>query len=103
MSDIHYIKIIARNIETLSQRRMTPSKGIIQVFLSGTGAPNYRETPTFSVLIKHLKENPKSNISCFKIFISEHIGNNKMPFGHNKRFVTCKTPGYAFERLPKAK
>ena len=33
MLDIHYIKIIARNLEILTQRRMAPSKGKIQVFL----------------------------------------------------------------------
>ena len=25
------------------------------------------------------------------------------PFGHNKRFVTCKPPDYAFESLPEVK
>ena len=68
-------------------------------FSSGIGARNYKEMPTFSVLIKHVEKNPKCNISCSKTFISAHI----IPFRHNKRFVTCKRPGYAFERLPKGK
>ena len=35
MSDIRYIKIIARKIEILTQWKMAPSKGIIQAFLVG--------------------------------------------------------------------
>ena len=35
MSDIHYIKIKARNMQILTKGKMTPSKGIMQVFLVG--------------------------------------------------------------------
>ena len=69
-------------------------------FPSGTGAPYYMEMPTFSALIKDIeKKNPKCKISCAKNFISVQM----KPFGHNKRLVTCKPPGYAFEFLPEAK
>ena len=61
-SDIHYIKIIARNIEMLTQWRMAPSIGIIQVFLVGPGAPYYMEMPTFIALVKHIEKNPKWKI-----------------------------------------
>ena len=69
-------------------------------FPSGTGAPYYMEILAFDALIlKILKSNPKCKIPCAKNFISVHM----KPFGHNKRFVTCKPPGYAYESLPEAK
>ena len=68
-------------------------------FPSGTGAPYYMEMPTFSALIKNIEKNSKCTISYAKNFISIHM---KL-FGHNKRFLTCKPPGYAFESLPEAK
>ena len=68
-------------------------------FSSGTGAPYYMEMPTFSALIKYVEKNTKCKISCAKNFISVHM----KPFGHNKRFVTSKPPGYAFESLTEAK
>ena len=48
MSDIHYIKIKARNIEILTQGKMTPSKRNNAGFPSGTGALDYMEMPTLS-------------------------------------------------------
>ena len=70
------------------------------VFPSGTGAPYYMEMPTFGALITHIeKKNPKCKISCGKNLISVHM----KPFGHNKRFLTCKPLGYAFESLPEVK
>ena len=69
-------------------------------FPSGTGAPYHTDMRTFSALIKNIeKKNPNCKISCAKNFISVHM----KPFGHNKRFLTCKPPGYAFESLPEAK
>ena len=68
-------------------------------FSSGTGAPYYMEMQTFSALIENIEKNLKCKISCAKDFIPVHM----KPFGYNKRFVTCKPPGYAFESLPKAK
>ena len=44
MSDIHYVKIKARNIETLSQGKC---QGNNTGFPSGTGAPYYMEMLTF--------------------------------------------------------
>ena len=68
-------------------------------FPNGTGAPYYMEMPTFSALVKNIEKNPKCKISCVKNFISVYI----KPFGNNKRFVTCKPPGHAFESLHEAK
>ena len=68
-------------------------------FPSGTGVPYYMDMSTFSALIKYVEKNPKCKISCAKNFISVHM----KPFGHNKRFVTCKPPSYAFQSLPEAK
>ena len=67
-------------------------------FSSGTGAPYYMEMPTFSALIKYVEKNT-CKISCAKNFTSVDM----KPFGHNKRFVTCKPPGYPFESLTEAK
>ena len=59
MSDIHYIKVIARN------RNINPMRDDIRQrnntgFPGGTGAPYYMEMPNFSALIiKTLKKNPK--------------------------------------------
>ena len=44
----------------------------------------------FSALITHIEKNPKCKISFAKNFISVLM----KPFGRNKRFVTCKPPGY---------
>ena len=67
-------------------------------FPNGTGAPYYMEMSTFSALVKNFekKKNPKCKVSCAKNFIPVHM----KAFGHNKRFVNCKPPGYAFESLP---
>ena len=67
-------------------------------FPSRTSASYYMEMPTFSALITRIEKNPKCKISCGKNFISVHM----KPFGHNKRPLTCKPPGYAFESLPEA-
>ena len=68
-------------------------------FRSGTGAPYYMKKLTFSALVIHIEKNPKCKISCAKNFISVYM----KPFGHNKRSVTCKPSGYAFESLLEAK
>ena len=68
-------------------------------FPSGTGAPYYMEMPTFIALITHIEKNPKCKISCAKNFISVRM----KPFGRDKRSVTCKPTGCAFESLHKAK
>ena len=57
---------------------------------SETGSPYYMKMETFSALIKHIEKKPKCKISCVKNFISVQLNF----FGGNKRFVTCKPPGY---------
>ena len=59
-------------------------------FPSGTGSPYYMKMETFSALIKHIEKKPNCKISCVKNFISVQLNF----FGGNKRFVTCKPPGY---------
>ena len=59
-------------------------------------SPYYMEMPTFSTLIKHIEKDPqKCKISCVKNLISVRME----PFGCNKRFVTCKPPGYLVMHL----
>ena len=57
MSDIHYIKIIARNRNINPMRDDTRQRNNTG-FPSGTGAPYYMEMPTFSALIKDFEKNP---------------------------------------------
>ena len=71
MSDIHYIKIIARN------RNINPMKDDTihrknTGFLCGTGSPYYMGKLTFSALIKDIffEKITKDKISCAKNFIS---------------------------------
>ena len=58
MSDIHYIKIIARNRNINSMKDDTRQRKNTD-FPSGTGAANYMEMPTFSALIKNIEKNSK--------------------------------------------
>ena len=69
-------------------------------FTSGTVAPNYKEMPIFSALIKHVEKKIQSVRFHAPKTYSLHLWNQ---LGIIKRFVTCKPPGYAFERLPEVK
>ena len=58
MSDIHYIKVIARNRNINPMRDDTHQRNNTG-FPSGTGAPYYMEMPTFSALIKNIEKKSK--------------------------------------------
>ena len=95
MSDIHYIKTIARNSEVLTQWRITSSKGMIQVLLVELVHHITRRCLLLVLWLKVLKKIPTCKIWCVKNLISVRM----KPFGCNKRFVTCKSSGYQTMRL----
>ena len=76
---------------------MTPAKEIIQVFLVELVHRLLWRCRLLVLYLKILKKNPKCKISCAKNFISVHM----KPFGHNKKFVTCKPPGDALNPYPR--
>ena len=57
---------------------------------SETGSPYYMKMETFSALIKHIEKTTKvQDFMCQKL----HLYTTET-LGRNKRFVTCKPPGY---------
>ena len=61
MSDIHYIKIIARNSNINPMKDGTLQRNNTS-FPSGNGSPNYMEIATFSALMKHIDTEKKCEV-----------------------------------------
>ena len=56
MSDIHYIKIMTRNIEIAQPLKDDTLQRNNADFPNGTGSPYYMQMPTFNVLAKHIEK-----------------------------------------------
>ena len=56
MSDIHYIKIMTRNIEIAQPLKDDTLQRNNADFPNGTGSPYYMQMLTFNVLAKHIEK-----------------------------------------------